>query len=1030
MRRSFAALLTVAALAAATLAGTAAPASAISPGVAFSATDLPTWQTNGIVWAMAEANGVVYAGGTFTAIRPPGTTAGGAGTRSAVNFAAFDAYTGNPTSCNLSVTGTNATVRALDVAPDGRTLYVGGSFSAVNGVSASSIAAINLPDCTVKTSFQPGGVSATVRAIDATNDAVYFGGDFKFVRNTPRERLAAVTPTGALLPWAPSADLSVRALHVPAARNDVVIAGGDFTTMNGSDSKALAVLDQGSGNSVRTYPRYFIPRTSVVKSITSDANSFYIGNEGTGGGAFDGRARLNLGSLDQVWRDTCLGATQAVSVYQQKLYAAHHSHDCGSMGGFTDGSRIHLSAQDIDNPSPMLQWNPLTNDGQGEGIGPRTLAHTTTGSNDVLWVGGEFTTVNSKAQQSLSRFGPGPGTAGPGAPRFVSIESRAAGQNTIRWQTATDPDDSELTYSVYRNGSSTPLGTVSASSLWWNLPQASFTDTTAVPGTAYAYQVRANDPDGHVGPLSAQVRITTATAASIATAYPSVVRADGADTYWRLGDTFAAAPDSSPADRMGLPFGSPGTGAGAGAIPGDANTATTFDGTDDQIYAPQRIAAPQVYSAEAWFRTDSTTGGKILGFGNAMPRRVGTNPALSSSYDRHVYMTNEGNLVFGVWTGSAQALTSPAPYNDNAWHHVVAAQGAGGMTLYVDGVQVAANSVAGNEATTGSWRIGGDQIANNWPQMPSSRFFKGSIDEFAVYPTALSADRVLAHYTAGGGKIAPVPDTTAPSAVEGATASLSGTTANVGWTAATDNVGVTGYQVHRSGTEGFTPSAETLVASVSGTTLSYEDTGLIPGTYHYRILALDEAENRGPASAQATVTVPAEEVKPVTLTLTPSEDTSVNQGAPNTTYGSSVSLASRGNLGYTTYLRFLPGTQVPEGMTLRSATLRLTTTTDSIAGSVDQHTIHPVTGSWTEAAATWNNRPALATTLLGAVAPPNVNTAYTVDLDPAALAPMLAGPMDLGVTSTGTDNAWFFSREASANRRPVLTLVFTPQTTR
>ena len=1029
MRKSFAALLTVAALSASALAG-AAPASAITPSVAFSATDLPTWQTNGIVWSMAEANGVVYAGGTFTAIRPPGSTAGGAGSRSAVNFAAFDAYTGNPTNCNLSVTGGVGTVRAMDVAPDGRTLYIGGSFSSVNGVSVSSLAAIDLPSCTVNTNFKPGGVSATVRAIDATSDTVYFGGDFTSVRNTPRQRLAAVSLTGELLPWAPAADLSVRALHVPPAKNNVVIAGGDFTTVNGSDSKALAVLDSVSGDTVRTYPRFFIPRTSVVKTITSDAGSFYIGNEGTGGGVFDGRARLDLGSFDQVWRDTCLGATQAVTVYQQRLYSAHHAHDCGSMGGFTDGSRIHLSAQDVDNPSPMLQWNPLTNDGQGEGIGPRTLSHTTTGTNDVLWVGGEFTTVNGKAQQSLSRFGPGPGTAGPGAPRFVSIESRAVGQNTIRWQTSTDPDDSELTYSIYRNGSSTPLGTVSASSLWWNLPQASFTDTTAVPGTAYAYQVRANDPDGHVSPLSAQVRITTATAASLEKAYSSVVRADGADTYWRLGDTFAAAPDSA-ADRMGLPFGSPGMGAAAGAISGDANTATSFDGTDDQIYSPQRVASPTVFSAEAWFRTDSTTGGKILGFGNAMPRRIGTNPALSSSYDRHVYMTNAGNLVFGVWTGSAQSLISPAPYNDNEWHHVVATQGPAGMTLYVDGEQVGANGETRNEAITGSWRIGGDQLANNWPQMPGSKFFRGSIDEFAVYPTALSADRVQAHYVAGGGKIAPVPDTTAPSAVEGATAALTGTTVNVGWTAATDNVEVTGYQVHRAGTEEFTPSADTLLAAVSGTTLSYEDTGLKPGTYHYRILAVDAAGNNGPASAQATVTVPPEEVipvKPVTVTLTPSEDTSLNQGAPNTTYGNSVSLASRGNLGYTSYLRFLPGTQVPEGMTLKSATLRLYTTTESIAGSVDQHTIHPATGSWTEAAATWNTRTPLATALLGSLAPTSVNTPYTADLNPEVLAPMLAGSgsVDLGITSTGTDNAWFYSREATSTRRPVLTLVFAP----
>ena len=160
-------------MAAATLIGVAAPATALTPGVAFSAVALPTWQTNGIAWAMAEANGVMYVGGTFTAIRPPKVPAGGAGSVSAVNFAAFDAYTGTPTSCTLSFTGgTGATVRAMDVSPDGRKLYVGGNFTTVNGVTANRLAAINLPNCTVDTTFRPGTVNNTVRTIAATADAV------------------------------------------------------------------------------------------------------------------------------------------------------------------------------------------------------------------------------------------------------------------------------------------------------------------------------------------------------------------------------------------------------------------------------------------------------------------------------------------------------------------------------------------------------------------------------------------------------------------------------------------------------------------------------------------------------------------------------------------------------------------------------------------------------------------------------------------------------------------------------------------
>ena len=747
MRKKITALLTGAVMVTASLFGLAAPANAISPGVSFAANDLPTWQTNGIVWALAEANGIIYAGGTFTAVRPPGVGAGGSGSRSAVNFAAFDAYTGNPTNCNLSVTGGSATVRALDVSPDGRTLYIGGNFGAVNGVTTTRIAAVNLPGCTVKTDFRPGGVSATVRAIESTDNTVYFGGDFRTVGGTSRSMAAAVSTTGALLPWTANGDEPVRVLHAPPGK-DVVILGGDFLTMNGADSKALAVVNRLTGANVRTYPNFFIPRTSVVKSIDSDGTSFFIGNEGTGGGVFDGRARFDLGTYNQVWRDTCLGATQAVSVYNRALYSAHHAHNCASMNGFTDGVRIHLSAQDVDRPSPMLQWNPITNDGIGEGIGPRALVHTTTGSNDVLWSGGEFTTVNGKGQQGLTRFGPGPGTAGPGTPQFVAAESLTAGQNVIRWQTTSDADDSNLTYSVYRNGSSTPLGTVQASSLWWDLPQASFTDTTATPGIGYSYRVRANDPDGHVGPLSAQVYVVTSTTPPH---YAAAVLADGAATYWRLGETFNAAGDSSPGNRIGLPYGKPVMASAAGALTGDANKATSFDGVDDFIYGPQLIAAPGVYTVESWFRTNTTTGGKIMGFGNGLPRRDGANPGLSSNYGRHVYMTNAGNLIFGEWTGgAARTVKSPGTYNDNSWHHVVATQGPAGMSLYVDGVRVASNTVTGTQTAAGSWRIGGDQIgAGNWPEAPSSRWFKGSIDEFAYYPSVLTSAQVSTHNQLG-----------------------------------------------------------------------------------------------------------------------------------------------------------------------------------------------------------------------------------------------------------------------------------------
>ncbi|NKF34203.1 LamG domain-containing protein, partial [Pseudomonas sp. BGM005] len=74
---------------------------------------------------------------------------------------------------------------------------------------------------------------------------------------------------------------------------------------------------------------------------------------------------------------------------------------------------------------------------------------------------------------------------------------------------------------------------------------------------------------------------------------------------------------------------------------------------------------PAVYSTEAWFKTTTNSGGKIIGFGNGATGN-------SSSYDRHVYMTDAGRLVFGTWTGQTNTITTDGTYNNGQWHHVVA----------------------------------------------------------------------------------------------------------------------------------------------------------------------------------------------------------------------------------------------------------------------------------------------------------------------------------------------------------------------
>jgi Concanavalin A-like lectin/glucanases superfamily len=726
------------AMAAATLGWVGSPtATALQPPVGITADNLGTYQTNGVVWAMAQADGLVFVGGTFSAIRPPGSAAGTNETQVA-DFAAFDAATGQPAGCQLNFTvgSGDATVRALAVSPDGKTLYAGGFFGSVNGTGVGSLAAIDIADCAVSTTFRPS-VTATVRTIAATDDAVYFGGDVTAVGGQTRHRYAAVSTSGAVLPWAPDADLPGRALAITPNGQDAIL-GGDFSTVDGVSSHSLAVVDTNTGALVKSYPPGFIDATSVTKTIVVDpaSNSFYTGNEGTGGGVFDGRIRFSLTDFNQVWRDNCLGATQTLQVYDTVLYSGSHAHDCSSMGEYPNGVRKHLLAEGVDNPQ-LLSWFPDTNDGIGEQIGPRVMALATSGSTEYLWVGGEFTTVNGAAQQGLTRFASGPDTGAPSLPQ-TSVTSIGPGSVKVSWQSSLDTDDSALTYRVYRNGATTPVYTTTATSLPWIRPQITYTDTNVTPGVKYTYRVSASDGTN----TSAQSPNASVTVPAATEAYPHQVLADGANLYWRYDAASGSYnADSSTSEDSGVSVGGPTHAVTPGAVPG-ASKAYGYNGSSQFTYSDRQHAKPASYSIETWFKTTTTRGGMIMGFGN--------DPTQTSTfYDKHIYMTDTGTLIFGVVPDSVRTITSSTHWNDGKWHHAVATEGSNGIKLYVDGTLRASNAaVTGSQDYLGYWRVGGDNL-NGWPSLPTSQFFNGQIDETAVYPTVLTPVQIANHYALG-----------------------------------------------------------------------------------------------------------------------------------------------------------------------------------------------------------------------------------------------------------------------------------------
>lgn len=181
-----------------------------------------------------------------------------------------------------------------------------------------------------------------------------------------------------------------------------------------------------------------------------------------------------------------------------------------------------------------------------------------------------------------------------------------------------------------------------------------------------------------------------------------------------------------------------------------ANRSYYFNGTSQYVSTAKSFENPNNFSTSIWFKTSTTTGGLLIGFGNA---QTGS----SGSHDRKIYMNNAGQIYFGVYTGSTVTINSPLSYNDNNWHLATATLSAtAGMVLYIDGVQVASNSNTVAENFTGYWRIGYDNMSG-WPSSPTSYYFRGSLDDALVYHTALNSSQAAILYNSpdGAGNTSP-----------------------------------------------------------------------------------------------------------------------------------------------------------------------------------------------------------------------------------------------------------------------------------
>ncbi len=598
----------------------------------------------------------------------------------------------------------------------------------------------------------------------------------------------------------------------------------------------------------------------------------YTRNQGNLEGAFKADWNGNL-----IFVQDCHGDEYSLAVTADAVYVAGHPHYCGNVGSFNQTqpwtfNRALAFTTDVrgklgtepwgyynfaGQPAPaQLNWYPDIEAGTytGQAQGPWSVA----ANDDYVLYGGEFPIINGTAQQGLVRFAKrtiAPNTDGPRlGGDFADVTVRAYGNNALRvaWPANYDRDNERLTYRVYRDN--VLVYETTADSRFYQRPNLSYLDTTVAPGQTYTYRVRASDPFGNTM-WSSYVPGASGSGTALSS-YQKAVLADGAKAYWSLNETSG----SSMADLAGTDSGnrnSQVTQGVPGAISGESGTAFRLTGSANTSTMNSTTAQRSTdwFSTELWLKTTTTRGGQLIGFDSSTSG--------GGSYaDRHVYMTNSGQIAFTVKPGGAyKSVNSTATYRDGNWHHVVATLSGAGMALYVDGVQVGFDELTktGLQFNTrvGYWKMGGDTLTN-YPNRPTSNYFAGDVDEIATYPVALTAAQVQAHYNLGSTGVAPnvLPNAAFSSAVTNLKASFDAS-------GSSDSDGTIASYAWDFG-DGLTGTGAT-------TTHTYASAG----TYRVSLVVTDDRSGTATTSRDVTVTEPPN-VAPVAAFTSSSNDLTVS----------------------------------------------------------------------------------------------------------------------------------------------------------
>jgi hypothetical protein len=288
---------------------------------------------NGTIHATARYGNIMFIGGTFRKLREvlaPGTASGPQVT-GLTGLAAIDMTTGAGIASfkpQITAAGTQSVdVQALSIVGD--TLYVGGQFSAVDGLPRLNLAAIEIDPVTLTGSVDPGfaptvgdpgGNLAAVEVLKILPgaDAIFVSGAFGIVDGMRRSKIVKLSFAGAVdrtfKPGATSG--AIRDIEW-AADGQTIFAGGNFTTLSGVARLAVGRLDATTGMPTGwAVPGGQIPSSGgkqICWDIVATATRLFAG---CGKGPnFVGAFRVDTGDVgSRTWQYGTGGNVQAIAL--------------------------------------------------------------------------------------------------------------------------------------------------------------------------------------------------------------------------------------------------------------------------------------------------------------------------------------------------------------------------------------------------------------------------------------------------------------------------------------------------------------------------------------------------------------------------------------------------------------------------------------------------------------------------------------------------------------------------------------------